>query len=147
MKKLIALLLLTGCSSGSSGPTLVGSWIFQPAQGPSGGFTFKGDGTYSFIELSLTSSNTANAEGENGTYADDGQTLTLTPKESSCPGPDPVRSVSYAFSNGDLVLSGSTEADSYVPQPSTATSSFSITLGCFDGSGNFTQMPLAPVSN
>jgi hypothetical protein len=145
----IASLVAAACSSSSGGgtPSLDGTWYYVNASGTAGaGATFKGDGTYLLQELVLTSSSTGNDQMETGTFVDSSGTLTLTPKQWSCPGPDAIYKLSYSFNGGNLVLAQPSGV--IIMQPDTQTGSTgAITIGCFDSSGNFKASPLAAVSN
>src|SRR5947208_3202104 len=98
MNRLIAvagLALLTAC--GSSGDAqnspsiaspLVGDWIFE--QGTTGvGMALSADDTYVFSVLQVVNTNSLNAQVEKGQYAAAAGKLTLTPNQSTCPGPHP----------------------------------------------------------
>jgi hypothetical protein len=104
----VAALLATACSSssGSGGPpSLDGSWIYANSDGSAGaGAEFKSDGTYEVQELTVTSSTTVNDQIETGTFTVSGSTITLTPKQSSCPGPDAVYTLNYSFQGSNLAL-------------------------------------------
>jgi hypothetical protein len=110
------------------------------------GVIFNSDGTYTFTELELTSSTSANAQIETGTFTVSGATITATPKEWSCPGPDAVYSLSYSFQGSSLNLSQPSGIIILQQNTSTA-SSGAIAIGCIDSSGNFKAEPLAAVSN
>jgi hypothetical protein len=147
-----SLLALAACSGGSSGsgqPSLYGNWMYVDSQGTAGvGVSFKSDGTYVLYQLSLTSSSSALAEIETGTFTVSGNTITSTPEQWSCTGPDGVSSVSYSFSGNDLVITTASGIVSLQPDNATASDSFVITIGCFDGkTGAFTKQPLAKVSH
>jgi len=142
-------LLAVACSSASGGgsPSLDGTWYYVNAAGTAGiGATFNQDGSYVAEDLALTSSTSANVRAEKGTFSVSGNAITLTPKESSCPGPDPIYHLSYSFQGSNLELAE--PSGGVVLQPDTQTASnAAITFGCFDSSGNFTPEPLAAVSN
>ena len=126
---------------------LVGTWMYQYSSTVAYGATFTATGVYVAQTLLLTSDTTADDGIEKGTYTVAGNTIMLTPQESTCPGADPVYSVSFSFSGSDLILGTSSGEVIYQPDTSTASSGISITDGCFDTSGDFTASPLAPVSN
>jgi hypothetical protein len=150
MKRVAALLLVLSACSGasSSSPRLDGNWLYASSSSAEGlGLTLKSDGTYVSTVLVLTSSNSGNAQIEEGAFTTSGSTITFTPKAWSCPGPDAVYSDSYTFDGADLDLSYSGGVLLLQPNTSTASSSFSLVTGCFASDGTFTQVPLAPVSN
>jgi len=142
--------MVAACSSGSPEPppTLVGNWLYTAAQGQSGiGLTFTAEGTYSLSGIVLVSSTAAQAKVETGTYTSDATTITLTPKESSCPGPDPVEVDHYQFNGGALMLTSPSGVLVLQANTATASRSFAIQTGCPDRQGNFTPAPLKPVAN
>jgi hypothetical protein len=143
-------LIACGSSSGGGGPpSLVGNWIYIDSTNTAGAaLDFKSDGTYVHAQLSLTSTTSADAQVETGTYTSTGTSFTATPKQWTCPGPDPVATLNYSFQNGQLVLSAPQGIITFQPNTSSGfMSSFQITNGCFDRTGTFTPSPLAPVSN
>jgi hypothetical protein len=138
-----------GCG-GSSSPEqdLIGNWLYATSTGSTGiAVTYKTDGTYVAAELVLTSSNTADAQVETGTYTATASELTSVPTEWTCPGPDPAGTASYSFSGGDLLISSSSGIISLAPNTAPASSTFILTYGCFQSDGSFVTAPLAPVSN
>jgi hypothetical protein len=145
----LALLVagLSGCSSSNPGP--YGTWLLlDPTSKTGAAMDIHTDNTYVAALLFLTSSTTANAQVETGTIAVSGDTLTLTPKESTCTGPDPGGSITYAIQDGDLVLNRTDGPISLQPNRATATTAFATTLGCFGTFiTEFTPQPLAPVTN
>jgi hypothetical protein len=145
----VGAVMVVACSSSSSGgpPNLYQTWAYVDSAGTAGaGATFTSDGTYELQILELTSSNSGDDQVEIGTFTTSGSTLTLTPKQSTCAGPDAVYSMGYSFSGGNLVLA--LPSGTIVMQPDTATASdVAITNGCFGDAGAFTSEPLAPVSN
>ena len=74
----------TGSGETSGPDSIDGSWVETNSAG-TGGFVavFNSDGTYTFTVLQLTSSKSANVEGENGTFTVSGNTITTTPKQWS----------------------------------------------------------------
>lgn len=137
------LLSVAGCSS-SSAPTLDATWQYN--NGTEGnGLTFRSDGTYTAEILVLTSSDSGNAEVETGTFVTSGTTIDFIPARSSCPGADPPYSGSYALENGDLQVTFPTISRVYTLDTS-AVSTFSLTIGCFDTAGAFAVSPLENVS-
>jgi hypothetical protein len=145
--------VVCGCGGGSSSTAdaLVGDWIFQPTTDSALAVTFKGDGTYVQQTLQLTSTNSADDEIEGGTFTADGSTLKQTPTKWSCPGPDPISSVSYTVTSTQLtVIAGAnvfslarTNFSSSGGSPMGAV----LTTGCFDSNGTFTPAAIAPVTN
>ena len=106
----------------------------------------RGDGTYKTDVVRAASAAIWADQVETGTYAISGSTLTTTPEQSSCPTPDPPKTYTFSFQNGDLVLSSSTGVVVYPPQGvSDAGGSVIIVIGCFEASG-FVASPLADAS-
>ena len=140
-------LLAAACGSSSKAPSLDGTWVYSDSAGTAGAAaTFNSNGNYVLSVLQITSSTTANAAIEKGTFTVSGSTITLTPQESSCTGADPVYTMSYSFQGSNLELVESSGIIVFQPDTSTA-SDIAITDGCFSSSGAFTASPLAPVSN
>jgi hypothetical protein len=135
-------------SSGRGGPSLYRNWIDEPAIGTLGvALEVKIDGSYVITNLTLTSQTAANAIVESGTLIVSGSTITFTPKEWSCRGPRPAWSAPFSFQDGELLVTQPTYVLKLQPTNATATTSFALTIGCTDNSGNFTPEALAPVSN
>jgi len=151
----LAALAMVACGNGDdddSGPTstdnsLVHVWDYSSANGESGlGVTFNADGTYKAVVLELTSSASANAQEETGTYVVQGSDIVFTPEESSCSGPDAPSTIPYVLSGTSLTLTYPTGV--FILQVDTGTTSNeAYQIGCFDSSGDFTPTPLAPVSD
>jgi hypothetical protein len=142
------VLFCSACGSSSPADKLVGNWIYENADETAGiGATFRSDGTYTVVTLVLTSQNTGDAQVEDGSYVATDTSITTTPTEWTCPGPDPVSVVTYSFSGADLVATIGAQVFVMQPNNQPAQSSFALTLGCFDSTGNFTAQALAPVSN
>jgi hypothetical protein len=147
----VLAILTAACSSSSGGgsPSLYGTWYYADSAGAGVGLTFNQSGTYVAQELALTSSTSGDDQAEKGTFTVSGSTITLTPTEWSCPGPDPIYKLTYSFQGSDLAVSQPSGAA--VLQPDTQPpSSVAITFGCFtngDSGEIFTPEPLAPVSN
>lgn len=141
--------LVLGCASsnGDTAPSLYGNWIYASAGGTSGvALTVGRDGTYVLSSLALTSPTSAEAQVERGTYTAMGSTIVTTPTEWSCPGPDPVTTLTYRFVGADLELVLPTGILTLAPNTASASTMFAISFGCFTG-GSFVPAPLAPVSN
>ena len=164
MKNLLAVAVaslvgLSACGGDGGGPSLDGQWEYDPSNSSAAAITFDSSaGTYVSQLLVLTNTVTdssgritsasANDEIERGTFTAAGGTITFSPRQYSCPGADAAYQATYDFYQGGLRLvlqgaivvwqreSGSTMGASYV-----------LTTGCFDGSGGFTQYPLAAVQN
>ena len=147
---MIAAVLASACSSGSGGgsPSLDGKWEYIDSAGTAGdGVTFNSDGTYVLQVLQLTSSTSGNDEVEKGTFTVSGNTITATPKEWSCPGPDTVSTMTYSFQGSSLALALPSGILILQPNTSPPATNASIVIGCFDSSGNFKPEPLASVTN
>ena len=142
--------LTAACSSGSGGgsPSLTGTtWEYANSAGTAGeGVVFNTNGTYALLVLQLTSSSSGNVQEETGTYVVSGNTITVTPKEWTCPGPDPVYSATYSFQGSSLAITEPSGVVIFQPDDQMA-SMAALTHGCFSSSGAFTAMPLASVSN
>ena len=154
MKRLVAiivLLALVACSSSveTKEPTVVGNWVFVNQAGTAGtGITFRGDGSYTFLNMRLTSDKSANAEVETGIYTDNGSAIVFTPQQYTCPGPDPIVTFPRSFSNGNLVFSLPSGVISLQPNNAPPAESFVVVYGCFDNkTGAFTRAELSPVDN
>jgi hypothetical protein len=154
MRRLWWLVLLAlgavGCGGGSSSPAsrLVGEWIAIDSTGTEAvGVTFESDNTYVAQTLALTSSTSALDEGESGVYAATASEITFTPRKSSCPGPDPIYSLSYSFSGSSLVVYTPSGGLSLEKNDSPGGGSASITFGCFQSDGSFVPSPFVAVSN
>lgn len=148
----LGVLLVAACSSSSGGgpPSLYQDWLYTDSSGNSGiAATFRTDGTYVVSDLVITSSASANAEVETGTFTAADTALAMTPTENSCTGPDAAYSLGYSFQGSSLEIAQPSGV--LLMQPNTTSpgsiGSFAITIGCFDSAGNFTASPLAPVSN
>jgi len=137
---------------GSGAPQPSGDWVFSSPDGTAGAALDLGPGdTYTVLIGTITSSGqnsaTANAQVETGTFAVTGNQITFTPKQSTCPGPAPVRVDTYSFSGQNLVLAGPAGIVSFAPNNSSSTATVGLTFGCFSDAGVFMASPLAPVSN
>ena len=150
---MLAILGLLGCGGGGSSPAnaLVGDWVFEPTTDSALAVTFKGDGTYVQQSLQLTSTNSAEDEIEGGTFTADGSTLTQRPTRWSCPGPDPITSVSYTVTTTQLtVVAG---ANVFILSRANFSSSGGspmgavLTTGCFLQDGSFSPQGIAAVTN
>jgi hypothetical protein len=148
----VVTFVVAACSSSSGGgpPSLYQDWLYTDSSGNSGiAATFKSDGTYVVSDLMITSSTSANAQVETGTFTASNGSLAMAPKEDSCPGPDAAYSLGYSFQGGNLEIVQPSGV--LLMQPNTTSpgsiGSFAITIGCFDGSGNLKASPLAAVSN
>jgi hypothetical protein len=143
------VLLTSACSSSSqtAEPSLIGNWIMADAGSGRGiALTIRADGTYTLSVIALVTQATADVQAENGTWVSDGaSTLTATPTQSSCPGPDPVSVYKYSFQGGILVLADASGILSLEPNTAPA-GSVSLVLGCFQRGGGFVQHPIANVT-
>jgi hypothetical protein len=146
-KLLLVVVVLVGCGSKTPQESLVGDWLFQNADGTSGlGVTFNGDGSYVLADLAVTSSTSANAEVEKGTYTATDTMFTMVPSQWTCDGKDTSSTETYKFSGSLLVVSDSSGVVTLAPNNGPSTGTFAVTLGCFDASNNFTAHPLGPAN-
>jgi hypothetical protein len=147
---LAGLALLAGC--GSSSPSLDGTWVYNASQTQGAGVIFNADGTYVGQELVITNivtdssgnpiSVSANDQEESGTYTDNGTSVSFSPTMNTCPGADPPYTLSYSFSNGQLVVSSPGHVETLMRNVNESTSTtYSITTGCFASDGTFTAYP------
>lgn len=145
----VAVLESACASSSSDAPSLDGNWIYVNDQGTAGlGVTFNGDGTYTAFVMAMTSQSSADAEVETGLFTTQAGAVTFTPREWTCPGPDPASTVKYTFSNGNLLLSFPSGIISLQQNTASSDEAFSITYGCFDRKTHtFIRSQLAPVDN
>jgi len=159
---LATLLLSTSACSGSSttvaqSPSVVGSWL-EEHQDPNSVsanavivtalLEFRPDGTYTFTGPLMQSSPTSgNVQVEVGAWTSTSSMVTLTPKEWSCRGPDPVSTFSYTVTQNQLVLTGAKGTQTLDANSGTTISATNEVNGCFDSAGHFTPTPLGPVSN
>jgi hypothetical protein len=131
--------------------SLVGSWQFNSdPPGLSIVLHIEADGTYESNIVTFPTSSFWDDQIERGTYTVAGSTLTTTPKQWSCPGPDPVASSTFSFTDGALVIANAKGAISYPPQPTEnggIPAGVAVTVGCYGSNSSFTPMPLAPVAN
>ncbi len=160
MKKTMVLALgalaVVACGNGDdddsgasgTGDSLVHTWVYTSANGATGtGLTLTADGKYIAEEIVLTSSTTANVQEDEGTYSVSGSTITFTPEESSCTGPDAPLTAQFGLTATVLTVQYSTGAIEFQVDTSTGANA-ALTIGCFDnGTGAFTPTPLAPVSD
>jgi hypothetical protein len=146
---LAGLVSIVGCGGSSSpGDRLVGNWLYVASSGNAGiAADYSSNGTYVAALMVLTSTTTAEAQVEKGTYSVSGDQLTSVPTEWTCPGPDAIDTATFSFSGSDLLISTSSGVIALTPNTAPVDTSFVLTYGCFDSSGNFTASPLAPVSN
>jgi hypothetical protein len=149
MRWLAAIVLLASVGCGGN-PTpddkVQGNWIFASSDGLTGiGLKFN-DISYDLSGLVLTSSNTAQAIVEKGSFSINATTLVFAPTESTCPGPIPIYQMDYRFSGSVLMITAGSNLIAFERNPYAVDSSFALTLGC-DVSGSFVPSPIAPVSN
>jgi hypothetical protein len=150
MKSLIALFLLSGCSSSAAPSPLVGHWFYDSGARHRIALDINADGTYAATTLqgTVASPTAAEAQVETGTYAATDTAVTWTPKQSTCPGPAPVSMIHYTFNGDALLVSNGTSVATYQRQNAQATQGFDVVLGCFLAqNGAFVAAPLAPVPN
>lgn len=143
------VLAMGGCASETEGdaePSLVGSWIFVNESATRGlGLTFRPDGTYNVSSMALTSSKSAYATVEEGTFAVSGRTITTTPTAATCPTTAEPSTMTHTFSGGNLLLTVPEGIVALKPSTSTATGDFVLTFGCFDAKGEFKKSNLVSV--
>lgn len=146
---LAAVALLAGCGSSSSpaAPELVGT-TWQSDNGSNTvatSYQFDSNGNYIRQVLALVSANGAEVSAETGTYTVSGNTISLTPQQSTCPGADPPYTATYSFSGGDLVMNISGTIDTFIVDASAGSATgFQIQEGCFTTTG-FAAMQLTAV--
>jgi hypothetical protein len=137
-----------GAAASTPAEKLAGTWMFTDPSGTSGtGVTFDAGGMYSFSALQLLSANTANVQAEVGVFDATDTQITTTPQKWTCPGPDPVVTVSYILSGSSLSVQSSGAIVIFTRDTQPATTNARFTLGCFQPDGTFVPAPLAPVSN
>jgi hypothetical protein len=110
------------------------------------GFTGKSGGAYEAHIFRMTSGTTANDQLETGVFVASDTQFVATPKQWTCPGPDPIVAISYHFEGNNLVQDRPSGGQTFVPGPAPA-ASLAVTLGCMKPDGSFVKAPLAPVSN
>jgi hypothetical protein len=143
-----------GDAAGGATPganSLLGAWQFT-SQNPTLAIVvkFKSDGSYESNVVTFPAANFWQDQIELGSYSVSNTTLTVTPAQWSCSGPDPVSTSMFSFSNGNLALTNAKGAIVYSPQPSAdqgVPANVVVTLGCYDSNGGFKAMPLSPVEN
>lgn len=152
MKKLswfvacLALTCVMACGSPASTPTLVGNWIYVDPAGSTGiAVDINDDGTYVIADMTLTSSNSADAQVETGSYTATSSQINALPQKWSCRGADPGITVDYTFQDGNLLLSLQSGLVALQPNTATATTAFKITYGCFSSGVGFTPEQLLPI--
>jgi len=154
MRWLAALGLLgffaVGCGGGSDDPAdkIVGDWLYVDAAGVQGlGISLKPDRTYTAIVLLLDSSTSGRGQVEKGVYTATDTTITMTPQQWTCVGPDRAETLSYTFSGVSLAITSGSKFFNLTRVPQAPDMGAMITLGCFLQDGSFVESPLAPVTN
>jgi hypothetical protein len=109
------------------------------------GLTFNG-AEYSAYVMELTSSTSANAEVETGSFLTSDTQIVFTPREWSCPGPDSIYVLPYKLANGSLAITSGATLIAFQRNLASPATNFVITTGCTQ-TGTFVPMPVAPVSN
>ena len=152
MKRVAAFLFLLlgamGCDdSVTPKEQLEGNWLFQTSDGLAGmGLTFNGD-QYTAYVMELTSSASANAEVETGSFLTSDTQIVFTPREWSCPGPDSIYVLPYGLASGSLTITSGATLIVFQRNVASPATNFVITTGCSSQTGTFVPMPVAPVSN
>ena len=147
---LAVLATVAACGSNSETPEqrLIGKWFYTNAAGTAGvGLQFNSDATYSAQILQLTSDTAGNDEVEKGIFSATDTSITCTPREYTCPGPDPVYAMTYSFNGDSLGVLLQTGMVAFSRNTNPPSSNFIITFGCFQSDGSFVTEALAPVSN
>jgi len=132
-------------------PVLFGSYTTMPTAGTYYEITLNPDFTFQFTIVVATSTVTGDEYIQTGTYALNGEAITFTPIEASCPVVTAISTDAYAFNAAALgtVDSSSTATvwtttTAAIPGPANLT----YVLGCSPSTGAaWTPEPLAPVSN
>ena len=151
MKRMAVFLFLLLGAMGCDDPVtpkgqLEGNWLFEASDGLTGiGLTFNGD-QYTGYVMGLTSSTSANAEVETGSFLTSDTQIVFTPREWSCPGPDSIYVMPYALANGSLAITSGATVVVFQRNLASPATNFVITTGCTQ-TGTFVPMPVAPVSN
>jgi hypothetical protein len=132
---------------------LVGSWQRFAS---STVVTLSRDGTYKLDEWAESSpglSGLDREQSETGTYSVSGSTVTFTPKESSCKGPDPARVDTFVVVSETGIAPGAgfeltdpNMGGNWIQYTGAITPASTAMLGCLSSPGTFTPSPLAPVS-
>ncbi len=147
----VLLAAVASCGGGSSETPqqrLIGQWLYTNSAGSAGvDITFNTNATYTAQILQLTSTTSANDEIEDGVFSTTDTEITFTPQKYTCPGPDPVYSVTYSFNGDSLLLSLSTGATAFSRNTNPASSNMTIGFGCIQSDGSFVTSPLVAVSN
>ncbi len=142
---------LTGCAVDTTPPpepTIHGSWLYSYPNGRGAtGLSFNENGTFVQLYLSVTSSSTANVEKWVGTYTATADTVSFTPRESTCANASSdVWSPNYAVDTKNLTLSDPDGIVKYERlETSDSSSGIQLTYGCFDRDGNFARSSLTPI--
>jgi hypothetical protein len=150
MKWILVVLLAAMASCGGNSETpkerLIGKWFYS---GSSAGIGLQFDSvdTYSAQVLQLTSTSTGNDEVETGVFSATDTEITFTPQKYTCPGTDPVYTLTYHFNGDSLSVLYSTGAVLLSRNTTPPSSNAILTFGCFQSDGSFVTSPLAAVSN
>jgi len=146
----VLLVAVAACGSNTVTPQerLIGEWTYTNSAGNAGVvITFKTDDTYSAQVMQLTSTTSANDEVETGVFSVTDTTITFTPQQYTCPGPDPIYTYKYAFNGDSLSMLIPSGAVAFTRYTGPAASNAVITFGCIQSDGSFVQSQLAPVTN
>jgi hypothetical protein len=152
MKRTLVVLLaaVASCSGNSETPRerLIGQWLYTNSSGGAGvDATFNLDDTYSVQTLQLTSDTAGNDEVETGVFSATDTEITFAPQKHTCPGPDPVYTLTYHFTGDSLVVVFPDGAIALSRNTTPPSSNAIVTFGCFQSDGSFVTAPLAAVSN
>ena len=136
-------------ASPGNSPSLYGNWLYTNSNDIEAKLTLNDDMTYEFELLISTSTVTADEYIENGAFAYQGPTLTLTPMQTSCPVAAPPKPYGFAFDDAGLILTDSSGNSSTYGRTTTADPAANLTtvVGCSISNGPWMPEPIAPVTN
>lgn len=137
----VALLFAAGCGEPSPSDRLQGTW-FVPSSNQCGPAVTFMDDRFQFAIVCLTSSTSAVADIEQGTFSASGTTVDVSMTRASCPATaDRSLSLAYKFSGDTLIFTEPTGLLSLTRDTAPA-GSFNIQFGCIDDAGKFTPGPI-----
>jgi hypothetical protein len=123
-------------SDSSSEPALTGTWVWEESAQCASAFIFEDD-SYSTQRVCQDGSSSLLAQVTIGTYATDGDSLKLTPKESSCKARSPVE-MAFTVTDTKLTLTSGSAAVVLIRSKEgdeDEEESFVMVTGCFDDEG------------